>query len=99
MKTKAALLAELLKDKKIFYVNIEVPDDQEFIVETLIEDPKGIFYSVEGDMITFNGNDKTASFVILENALIFKNNSGEEDIVTTFAENGGLQIKQKRKEE
>ena len=93
MKTKAAELADLLKDKKVFFVNIEEPDNQGSTVETVIEDQQGVSCSVEGNIITFNGNGKTASFSILENAQIICKRSAEGDIVTTFAENGGLQIR------
>ena len=93
MQTKAAELALLLKGKRIFYVNIEEPDNQGSTIETVIEDPQGVSYSVEGNIITFRGKDKTAFFVILENAQIIFNKTEEGEIVSTFAENGGLQIK------
>ena len=92
MGTKVAELAALLKDKKIFYVNIEEPNDQDSTIETTIEDPHGIACSVEGDIITFKGNGKTASFTILEKAQIIDNWTPDAEIVSTFAENGGLQI-------
>ena len=93
MGTKAAELAAMLKEKKVFYVNIEEPDNKGSTVETVIEDPQGVSCLVEGDIITFKGNDKTASFVILENTQIIANRTEEGEIVSTFAENGGLQIK------
>jgi len=93
MKTKAAKLAALLKDKIIFYVNIEEPDGDGSTVETVIEDPKGVSCSVEDKIITFNGSGKTASFLILENAHIIANRTEECDVISTFAGNGGLQIK------
>ena len=93
MGTKAAELAALLKGKKVFYVNIEEPDNQGSTVETVIEDPQGVSCSVEGNIISFRGSDKIASFAILENAQIISNRTDEGEIVFTFAENGGLQIK------
>ena len=93
METKAAKLVALLKDKKIFYVNIEEPDNQGSTVETVIEDPNGITYSVEGEVMTFASGGKTASFRLLENAQIITNRTEEGEIIVTFAENGGLQIK------
>ena len=98
MQTKAAELAALLKDKRVFYVNIEEPDNQGSTIETVIEDPQGVSYSVEGNIITFKGKDKTAFFVILENAQILANRTEEEEVISTFAENGGLQIKSKNSE-
>jgi len=93
MGTKAAELAGLLREKKVFYVNIEKPDNKGSTVETVIEDPKGVSYSVYGDIITFIGNGKTASFTILENAQIITNRAENGEVISTFAENGGLQIK------
>ena len=93
MRTKAAELAALLKDKKIFYVNIEEPDGKDSTTETTIEDPLGVSHSIEGNIITFQGNGKTASFLILENAQIIANRTEKEEIIVTFAINGGLQIK------
>jgi hypothetical protein len=93
METKAAILAALLKDKKIFYVNIEVPDGKGSTTETVIEDPQGVSFSVEGIIITFKGSGKTASFLIMENAQIIANRTEECDVISTFAGNGGLQIK------
>ena len=93
MGTKAEELAALLKDKKIFYVNIEQPDNQGSTIETVIEDPQGVSCSVEGDIITFKGDGKTASFTILENAQIITNRTEECEVVSTFAGNGGLQVK------
>jgi len=92
MGTKAAELAILLNNKKIYYVNIEQPDDQDSTIENTIEDPQGILFSVERDTITFKGNGKTASFTILEKAQIIDNWTPDAEIVSTFAENGGLQI-------
>ena len=48
---------------------------------------------MEGDIITFKENGKTASFTILENAQIITNRTEEGEVVSTFAENGGLQVK------
>jgi predicted sugar kinase len=93
MQSKAAHIAALLRGKTVFYVNIEIPDDQDSITETTLEDPEGIAVSAEGDTLTFTSNDKTASFVILETAQILTNKTGDAEIIVTFAENGGLQIK------
>ena len=93
MGTKAAELAALLKNKKIFYVTIEEPDDKGSTAETVIEDLQGISCSVKGDIITFKGDGRTASFAILENAQIINKETGEGGIISTFAGNGGLQIK------
>ena len=93
MGIKAAKLAALLRDKRIFYVNIEEPDNQGSTTETVIEDPLGITCTVEGDSVIFNGNGKTASFTVLENIQIITNRTEEGEIIVTFAENGGLQIK------
>ena len=93
MGTKAAELAALLKDKKIIYVNIEQPDNKGSTNEITIEDPQGISSSVEEDIITFNGDDKTATFTMLEKTQIITNLTADGLIITTFAENGGLQIK------
>jgi hypothetical protein len=95
MQTKAGQLAALLHDKKIFYVNIEQPDQQGSTTETVIEDPNGITCTAEGDTIVFKGNGTTASFVILENAQIITNKTADAEVVVTFAENSGLQIKGK----
>jgi len=93
MATKVTELAALLKDKRIIYVNIEQPDNKGSTMETVIEDPEGILHSVEGDIITFEGSGKTVSFIILENAQIIANRTMEGEIIVTFAENGGLQVK------
>ena len=95
MGKKAAELVALLKNKRIFYVNIEKPDNKGSTTETVIEDPQGVSISIEGDIITFKGNGKTASIAILENTQIIANRTEEGEIITTFAENGGLQIKSK----
>jgi hypothetical protein len=86
------ILAALLKDKKVFFVNIEKPDNHGSTVETAIEDPQGISCFVEGNIITFKGDGKTASFAILENAQIITSQIGNDEIISTFAENGGVQI-------
>jgi hypothetical protein len=93
METKAEKLAALLKDKKVFYVSIEEPDGKGSTVETVIEDPHGVSCSVEDKTITFKGSGKTASFLVLENAHIIANRTEECDVISTFAGNGGLQIK------
>ena len=95
MGKKAAELAAMLKNKKIFYVNIEQPNNKGSTKETVIEDPQGVFSSIEGDIITFKGNGKTASFAILDNAQIIDKKTDEGEVISTFAENGGLQIKSK----
>ena len=92
--SKAAELASLLKGKKIFYVNIEQPDNQDSTIETTLEDIKGINFYLDGNIITFCDREKTASFEILKNAQIIIYRKNETEIITTFAENGGLQIKQ-----
>jgi len=97
MGMKAAELAALLKDKNIFYVNIEEPDSKGSTIETIIEDLKGIICSVEADTITFKGTAKTAYFTILENTQILTHQTEECEIISTFAENGGIQIKRKKK--
>jgi predicted sugar kinase len=87
----------LLRDKTVFYVNIETPDGQESITETTLESPEGapsgIAVSVEGDTITFTTGDKAASFLMLESAQILTNRTEEAEIIVTLAQNGGLQIK------
>jgi transcriptional regulator len=93
MQSKAAHITALLRGKTVFYVNIEVPDGEDSITETTLEDPEGIAVSAEGDTVTFTTNDKTTSFVMLENAQILTNRTEEADIIVTLAENGGLQIK------
>ena len=93
MGTKAAELVALLKDKKVFFVNIEQPTNQGSTVEKATEDPQSVSCSVEGDIVTFTGNGKTVSFTILENAQIIVSRTDNGEIVSTFAENGGLQIK------
>jgi hypothetical protein len=93
MKSKAAQIAALLRDKTVVYVNIETPDGQDSITETTLESPEGIAVSVEGDTITFRAGDKTASFVMLETAQVLTNRTEDAEVIVTFAENGGLQIK------
>jgi hypothetical protein len=93
MGLKTAELVILLKDKMIFYVNIEEPDNQGSTIETEIEDQRGIYHSVEGNTFTFKGNGKTAFFTMLDNALIIVNRLDDIEVIVTFAENGGLQIK------
>jgi predicted sugar kinase len=82
----------LLKDRKVYRVTIESPN-RRTLKETVIEDPEGIAVSAEGTTVTFRTKDKTASFVMLENAQILTNRTEEAEIIVTFAENGGLQIK------
>jgi predicted sugar kinase len=92
MKSKAAQIAALLRDKTVFYVNIETPDGQDSITETTLESPEGIAVSVEGDTLTFKTGSKTAFFVVLEAAQILTNRTEEAEVIVTFAENGGLRI-------
>jgi plastocyanin len=73
MQSKAAQIAALLRGKAVFYVNVEIPDDQGSITETTLEDPEGIAVSAAGDTVTFTANDKTVSFAMLENAQILTN--------------------------
>jgi predicted sugar kinase len=93
MQSKAAHIAALLRGKAVFYVTIETPDGEDSITETTLESPEGIAVSAEGDTVTFTTNNKSASFVMLENAQILTNRTEEADIIVTLAENGGLQIK------
>jgi predicted sugar kinase len=93
MQSKAAQIAALLRDKTVFYVNIETPDGQDSITETTLESLEGIGVSAEGDTVTFTARGKAASFVMLENAQILTNRTEEANIIVTLAENGGLQIK------
>jgi hypothetical protein len=93
MQSKVAQIAALLRGKTVFYVNIEVPDDQDSITEATLENPEEIAVSAEGDTLTFTSNDKTASFAMLETVQILTNKAGDAGIIVTFAENGGLQIK------
>jgi predicted sugar kinase len=92
MQSKAAQIAALLREKTVFYVNIETPDGQDSIAETTLESPEGIAVSAEGDTLSFTTDGKTASFVMLENAQILTNRTEEADIIVTLATNGGLQI-------
>jgi hypothetical protein len=92
MRSKALEVAALLQDKKVYRVTIETPDNRESIKETTLQNPEGIAVSAEGDTITFKTADKTASFVLLENAQVLTNRTDEAFVVVTFAENGGLQI-------
>jgi GTP:adenosylcobinamide-phosphate guanylyltransferase len=96
--TKAAELAALLKNKNVFYVNIEIPNSKSSTIETVIEDLNGITCSVEADIITFKGNGKSAYFTILETAQILTHKTEDCEIVSTFAENGGLQIKKSKEQ-
>jgi predicted sugar kinase len=97
MQTKAAQIAALLRDKTVFYVNIETPDGQDSITETTLGSPEGtasgIAVSVEGETLVFKTDDKTASFLMLETAQILTNRTEEAEIIVTLATNGGLQIK------
>jgi predicted sugar kinase len=97
MQSKAAQIAALLRDKTVFYVNIETPDGQDSIIETTLESPEGvssgIAVSVAGDTLTFKTGDKTASFIMVETAQILTNRTEEAEIIVTLAQNGGLQIK------
>jgi hypothetical protein len=93
MQSKAAHVAALLRGKTVFYVNIEVPDNQDSIIETTLEGLEGITVSAEGDTLTFASNNKTVSFVMLETAQILTNRTEEAGVIVTLATNGGLQIK------
>jgi predicted sugar kinase len=93
MQSKAAQIAALLRGKTVFYVNIEIPDGQDSVTETTLEDPEGIAVSAEGDTVIFTAKGKAASFIMLKDAQILTNRTEEADIIVTFAENGGLQIK------
>jgi hypothetical protein len=96
MQSKAAHIAALLRGKTVFYVNIETPDGQDSITETTLEGPEGIAISVEGDTLIFTADGKSATFVMLETTQILTNRTEETDIIVTFAQNGGLQIKSRR---
>jgi hypothetical protein len=93
MQTKAAELAGILEGKTIFYVKIETPNDRDSIDEITLEKEQGISYRVEGSRIAFSAGETTAAFELLETAQILTNRAEEAEIVVTFAENGGLQIK------
>jgi hypothetical protein len=93
MHLKAVEVAALLQDRQVYRVTIETPDNRGSIKETTLQNLEGITVSAEGDTITFKTADKTASFVLLENAQVLTNRTDEAFIVVTFAENGGLQIK------
>jgi hypothetical protein len=92
MQTKAGQLMAVLKDRKVYRVTIESPD-KGTLKETVMEDPAGIAVSAEGDAVTFKAKGKTASFVMLEAAQIVVTEADGAHVVTTFAVNGGLQIK------
>jgi hypothetical protein len=96
MRTKASQLMALLKDRKIYRVAIESPF-QGTLNETTIEDPDGIAVSVEGDAVTFKTKGTAASFVMLKAAQILTSDTGDAHVITTFAVNGGLQIKSRLK--
>jgi hypothetical protein len=93
MQTKAAELAGILEGKTIFYVRIEAPNGQESIDEITLEWQQGIAYRVEGSRIIFTAGETTAAFELLETAQILTNRIGENEIIVTLAQNGGLQIK------
>jgi hypothetical protein len=91
MRSKALELVALLQDRTVYRVTIETPDNRGSIKETTLQNPEGIAVSAEGTTITFKTEEKTASFVLLENAQVLTNRTDEGFIVVTFAENGGLQ--------
>jgi hypothetical protein len=93
MQTKAAELAGILEGRTIFSVNIETPNDRESIDEVTLERQQGIGCRVEGSRIIFTAGETTAAFEVLETAQIVTNRTEEAEVVVTFAENGGLQIK------
>ena len=93
MRTKAEELADFLQRISIFYVNIERPAKKGSTVETTIVDKSGISCSVEKNIMTFRGKEKAASFKILKNAVVIINEINKNMVITTFAKNGGLQIK------
>ncbi|MDR1904516.1 MAG: hypothetical protein LBQ88_19810 [Treponema sp.] len=82
----------LLQDKKVCQVTIETPDNRGSIKETALQNPEGIAVSAKGDTITFKTEDKSASFVLLENSQVFTNRTDEGVIVVSFVESGGLQV-------
>jgi hypothetical protein len=71
MLSKAAQIAALLRNKTVFYVNIETSGGQDSITETTLESPEGaasgIAVAVEDDTITFKTDDKIASFLKEQN--------------------------------
>jgi hypothetical protein len=93
MQTKAAELAGMLEGKTIFYVKIETPNDRDSIDEITLEKEQGIAYRVEGSRVIFSAGETTAVFEVLEAAQILTNRTEEAEVIVTFAENGGLQIK------
>jgi hypothetical protein len=93
MRTKAGELADLLRDRKIYRAVIETAD-RGTLKERIREDPEGVEVSAEGDTLTFRAKGETAPFVMLETAQILPGRTEEGTrVITTFAENGGLQIK------
>jgi hypothetical protein len=92
MQTKAAQIAELLTGRKVFYVNLEVPDGKGSITEQTIEDAAGLTYITTGPVLTFQSPSKALSFEILENTEIITNTKDNTHIIVTLAKNGGLQI-------
>jgi hypothetical protein len=92
MNTKAALLAALLNENKIVSVTIETPDDTCGIDEITLDHPDGITYTFQGTVVTFTRTSQTASFEILDTALILPRRGEEGLTIVTLAVNGGLQI-------
>jgi hypothetical protein len=74
-------------------VKIETPNDRDSIDEITLEKEQGISYRVEGNRIVFTAGETTAVFEVLETAQILTNRMEETEVIVTFAENGGLQIK------
>jgi hypothetical protein len=96
MQTKIAELAGILEGKTIFSVNIETPNSQESIDEITLERQEGISCRVEGSRIIFTAGETTAAFELLETAQILTNRTEEAEVIVTFAQNGGLQVKCRR---
>jgi hypothetical protein len=96
MQTKAAELAGILEGKTVFYVSIETPNGEESIDEVTLERQRGIACRVEGSRIIFSAGETTAAFEVLGTAQILTNRTEEAEVIVTFAENGGLQIKSRR---
>jgi hypothetical protein len=74
-------------------VNIETLNGEESIDEVTLERQQGIACRTEGSRIIFSAGETTAAFEVLETAQILTNRTEEAEVIVTFAENGGLRIK------
>jgi NADH:ubiquinone oxidoreductase subunit D len=93
MESKAGQLAALLQDKQVFHVTVERPDGKGSITEETIRGTRGLTVFVEGAAVSFQSKSKTVSFTMLEYAEIITKTVDNVFIITTLADNGGLQIK------